>query len=1672
VRHPVSKYDTNSTPNNLFPPTGKHPHTMKKRLYLFLLLLLTFRLAAVGQSLTFSATRGFYEAPFQLTLSTSIAGGTIRYTTDGSLPTATTGTVYTGAIPVGTTSVVRAIGYSGATTTAVTTHSYLFLNDVLHQPKTIAGWPNHDYALGAGTATATHDYEMDPKVVNDPAYSSVVKAGLTSIPTMSLVLNKDDFWDLYEGETEHPTSVEMFYPDGTKEQFNCDLEGHSHNRLKRSLALSFNGSTTSNLLKKAPFNSATVATTFKNTQIVLRSGNNRSWARNWNPDRTCYTRDEWYRQTQQAISGVGGRGTFVHLYVNGLYWGLYNPVERTDAGMLSNYYGGAFDDWMSMDPDGIRSGDPTRFNYLTTTLINQDMSVPANYTQLKSYLDVSKFCDYLIVTWMTGMTDWPGNNYHGAQRNTPPGPFWYNTWDCEWSWDVTNGSNQGAWVHPDFRNDQAGTATISKIWHSARRNKEFMQLFADRVYKACFNNGGLTDAASRARWAQVNDYIKTAIVDESARWGDALQDGITRTRDGYWTPEVNRVDGLMNGNADRFITALVAQGYYPALTPPSFGQEGGTVAPGYQLTIANPNATGTIYYTTNGSDPQMPDGTVAPGALTYSGPVAITGSQTVRARIQNGSTWSALHEASFTISGLISGLFINEFMASNTKKTDEFGEYDDWIEIYNSSNQPVNIGGLYITDLLTNLTQWQIPTTDALLTTIPAKGYLVLWADGQPAQGPLHVNIQLAKKGEAIGLSQMIGTTPTVLDSYTFGAQTDDVSVGRFPDGSSTFKSFFSPTPGSTNVIPFKANLFINEFLASNQNSIKDENGEHDGWIEVYNNNTDPVDIGGLYLTNNLTNRGLYKIPTTSPAQTTIPAKGFLTLWADNQPTQGVLHLGFTLNAAGGEIGLSDIIGPDASLINSASYSTQAVDVSRGRYPDAGAQFKAFNVPTPGATNTAPAISNVFINEFMADNTKLADENGDFDDWIELYNAGNQPVDIGGLYITDDLTNPTKYQIPTTSPALTTIPAKGFLLLWADDQAFQGILHVGIKLSASGEQIGLYQPNGTAATAIDTRTFTAQTTDVSSGREQDGAANFISFAVPTPNASNNTVSTTFTLTTSVGGSGTVSRSPNSATYASGSTVTLTATPAAGFTFSGWSGDATGSTNPLAVVMTANKTVTATFTAIPSPPTSGSTVVYRLNAGGGAQTNALGTFAADQYFAPSPGNTFATSTTIAGTSSSSLYQTERYGSAGQFAYALPVANGTYTVVLHFAELYWTAVDKRVFDVSLEGTKVLDNYDIFKKVGALTATTETFTATVTDGMLNVAFSSLASDGGADQPKVSAIEVLSNAAPTPGNPLPVANAGADKTITLPTNSVSLVGSGTDDGSIKTYAWTQAGGPAGASPATLSGANTATLTASGLVAGTYLFNLVVTDNLDQASPADQVQVIVNPAPVVGGPAVVSLTLINADTEQPLHDLVAGEVLNLATLPTRNLNVRANTSPTTVGSVRFALSGAQVQNQTETAAPYALFGDNNGNYNAWTPALGAYTLTATPYSGASATGTAGTPLTLSFSVTNQAASTAASMLASRPATAPSAAQTTLEVYPNPSSTGHFHLRLPDTFSGEVRYTLLSVVGATVGRGSFAMPETPGVLDLDLSQLMTATGVYYLRIEGPNGPSQVKLLRN
>ncbi len=151
----------------------------------------------------------------------------------------------------------------------------------------------------------------------------------------------------------------------------------------------------------------------------------------------------------------------------------------------------------------------------------------------------------------------------------------------------------------------------------------------------------------------------------------------------------------------------------------------------------------------------------------------------------------------------------------------------------------------------------------------------------------------------------------------------------------------------------------------------------------------------------------------------------------------------------------------------------------------------------PAANASLPLV----INEFMASNgTTVADPQGHHDDWIEIYNPGPQTLDLGGMYLTDDLGHPTQWPFP---PA-TLLGPNSYLLVWADENVLDNPngLHANFKLSAGGEQIGLFSTNG--VTLVDSVSFGDQSQDVSYGRFPNGGDSWYSMGQPSPNAPNTT----------------------------------------------------------------------------------------------------------------------------------------------------------------------------------------------------------------------------------------------------------------------------------------------------------------------------------------------------------------------------------------------------------------------------------------------------------------------------------------------------------------------------------------------------------------------------------------
>lgn len=400
-------------------------------------------------------------------------------------------------------------------------------------------------------------------------------------------------------------------------------------------------------------------------------------------------------------------------------------------------------------------------------------------------------------------------------------------------------------------------------------------------------------------------------------------------------------------------------------------------------------------------------------------------------------------------------IFINEFLANNDLiLADEFGEYDDWLEIYNTNEETIDLSGMFLSDNPTYPDKWKFPEN----TEINAGDFLIVWLDNDPEQGDLHTNFKMNEDGEFIGLYHQDGVL--ALDSLSFGNQLSDISFGRYPDGSDFWQFMPEPTPGTYNTQgndPPELSNFqqvpLTPTSSENVNvTIQATDDNYIYLVTLYYSN------GGDFFPIYMLDNGLYNDGSVGD--------GIYGCFIPQQSPGTIIS--YYIEAEDNQEMITGYPGNDILIEYEVDYIRPSL----------------------------------YINEFLAINrTTNQDPQGSYADWLEIYNAGANAIDIGGLYITDDLTDYSQwYKIPETHPDSTTIPPGDFLLLWADDDEEDGILHLNFNLNGDGEQIGLFAYYGT--TPIDTLSYDMQTADISYGRNTDGSPNWEYFTEPTPGFSN------------------------------------------------------------------------------------------------------------------------------------------------------------------------------------------------------------------------------------------------------------------------------------------------------------------------------------------------------------------------------------------------------------------------------------------------------------------------------------------------------------------------------------------------------------------------------------------
>lgn len=647
----------------------------------------------------FSHSRGFYEQPFTVTLHSPTPGAVVRYTTDGRAPTDEHGQLYTEPLVVTTTTILRAGAFKPGPfkPAELQAESYIFLADVIQQgpepanfPATwgVYGEPHKRFPQYPPGEPVQADYAMDPTIVAQ--YADQLKPALQALPSLSLALSPQDFTTLYSNPQqrgvswERPASIEFWHHQG-EFQINAGIrmqggQGRREFMFKHSFRLFFKDKYGAGKLNYPLFADSPV--TLFDT-LVLRAGTNRSFVNNLSrdPRLTTYTRDEWLRDSQVKLSGVGSHGLFVHLYINGLYWGIYNLVERPDHAFMAAYYGGDKVDWYVRSHSGTVNGTDDRLDMMRqalTELGGLPNMAPADAFQfLQDYVDIPHFIDYVILNWYAGNEDWPINNWYAGVHN-PAGQIRIFVWDAEHTWiDGAQIRLQRSWP---------GQNIVRTLFEYLIASADFRLALADRLYRHLHHNGLLTDAQAIARWDEFNDQLAPAIVAESARWGDVRFDQPITPAD--WAQSRHHVEQQMVGNGEKLIELARQEGYYPPIDPPVFNQRGGLVDRGFMVRLSG--QPGHIYYTTDGSDPrQIGSGEIAPQARLYEQPFAVTATRHIKTRLWVEGVWSALNEATFRLGPSEVGLTITEIMYHPPD-----GEEYEFIELANLSDRPLPLANV------------------------------------------------------------------------------------------------------------------------------------------------------------------------------------------------------------------------------------------------------------------------------------------------------------------------------------------------------------------------------------------------------------------------------------------------------------------------------------------------------------------------------------------------------------------------------------------------------------------------------------------------------------------------------------------------------------------------------------------------------------------------------------------------------------------------------------------------------------------------------------------------------------------------------------------------------------------------------------------------------------------
>lgn len=975
----------------------------------------------------YSVASGTFSTNFPLSITTNSPTASIRYTLDGSAPTATTGTAYSGPITITGTTQIRARAFeSGLAPGPVLSRDFIKLDST-----TLAFSSNLPVVIVEnfnGGTPGTEDNQPAHLTLFEPTAAAGNRTVLTGTPSIETRCGIRRRGSSTADQPKPNLAVETWDEDNEDRDIiplgmppESDWILYAPYYYDRALLRNAFIYQLSNQIGRYAVRTRFVEVFFDNNGGGLTTSDDYGVyvlmeKIKLGPDRVNIDKIEVHDDAEPEITG-----------------GWINKIDRADPGDLGFSAAGQAIRYVEPKEEEVTPVQAAwiqnYFNAFGNALNGAGFTDPVN--GYAKYIDVDAWIDHHILNVLTMNVDalrLSAYMFKPREGKIEFGPIW----DFDRAMDSYDGRDDvpTAW-------NGTGDATpffTYPWWNRLFQDPDFWQKWIDRWFE--LRRAPLTTTNMNAILNGMAAQLQEAQVRNFAKW-PAVAPAVS------YPTEIT--------NIENWLAARVAwiDQQFPA--PPQLSLASGQVTFGAQLAITS--AVGAIYYTTDGTDPRLPGGLISGSAQAYLGPLTLNTDTHIRVRVLNGPNWSAPAEGLYVLSFAANPqIVINEIMYNPAG-----AGANEFIELRNlSATEAVDLSGWTLDG---------VGLTFATGTVIPPGAYAVVVEDLPTFQSTHGTSIlvladytgQLDNGGEPLVLYDQHGIEK---DRVVY----DDVAPWPLsPDGTGPSLELIDATRDNNRVANWAAsvpsggtpgaansragtsvdlpNLVINEVLPSNATSNADEHGDHDPWIELYNPTQATITLDGLYLTNNYGSPALWQFP----AGTSLCGGHWMLVWADNEPGEGPLHAGFTLSPAGGAVA---IYSSGGLVIDYVNYAASASDVAFGRYPDGTTAEHVLPHPTPGfanATGTSQLILNeyngVASNKFLKNNatdTYWGRVVGNGGDWFELV-VTQDHLDIRNwtLVITDNTGAPAQETdtMVFTNAALWSDLRRGTIITVSEDLA-------------------------------------------------------------------------------------------------------------------------------------------------------------------------------------------------------------------------------------------------------------------------------------------------------------------------------------------------------------------------------------------------------------------------------------------------------------------------------------------------------------------------------------------------------------------------------------------------------------------------------------------------------------